>query len=87
MSALGKVVATPGFIAFCEEAKISPLDALARYLARDWSEMCAEDRAENARAITEGSRIFSAYSFQRVKVFVITEADRSSTCLLLAEDY
>ena len=54
----------------------------------DWGEMDAEDRAANDAALVYGQRVMSAYTTPKgVKLWVITEADRSSTCLLLPEDY
>ena len=59
--------------------------------AGDWSELCAEDAAENTLSVARGFRIFSAYAYDEgrpdARVWVITEADRSSTCVLLPEDY
>jgi hypothetical protein len=49
--------------------------------------MDAEDRASNARAIEDASRIFSAYQYGVHRFFVITEADRSVTTVLLASEY
>ena len=54
----------------------------------DWSEMVEEDQAANRQAIAEGSRVFSAYHLGTgVKLWVITEADRSATTLLLPDEY
>ena len=50
--------------------------------------MDKEDQQANHQAVEEGSRVFSAYHLSTgVKVWVITEADRSSTSLLLPEEY
>jgi hypothetical protein len=56
-------------------------------MSGDWSEMATEDQQSNRDAITEGSRIFSAYTIEGVKFWVITEADRSSTTILLPSEY
>jgi len=62
--------------------------ALARHMSGDWGEMDAEDCAANEMALKHGTRIFSAYrSAKGVKFWVITEADRSQTTVLLPEDY
>jgi len=59
---------------------------LARHITGDWAEMCKEDQRANRRAVEEGSRVFSAYRLATgAKVWVITEADRSATTLLLPE--
>ena len=56
-------------------------------MSGDWSEMDVDDQESNRDAITEGSRIFSAYTVQDVKFWVITEADKSSTTILLPSEY
>ena len=61
--------------------------ALARHAGGDWGELCDEDRRENERSLTDGGRLFSAYRAGDVKFWVITEADRSVTTILLPEDY
>ena len=64
---------------------------LARHLRGDWSEMDADDQRENALALHTGERIFSAYTVRSMgqdrRVWVITEADRSATTVLLPEEY
>jgi hypothetical protein len=87
MFPIGRLVATPGALAFCKQHGINPIHVIARHVARDWSEMCLEDQRSNERAIEEGSRVFSAYVYHGQKVWVITEANRYSTTLLLAEEY
>lgn len=61
--------------------------AMERHKSADWREMSAEDQAANERAIIDGSRIFSAYKSSAGRLFVITEADRSLTTLLFANEY
>jgi len=87
MFPIGRLMATPGVLAFCKKHGINPIHIFARHVARDWSEMCAEDQRANERAILDGSRVFSAYVYQGEKVWVITEASREVTTLLLADDY
>jgi len=85
---LGQCVATPGALAALEEAGQSPADFLNRHVAGDWGEIAPEDRGLNERALNEGARIFSVYRTSKgVKVWVITEADRASTCVLLPDEY
>ncbi len=84
---LGRVVATPGSLALCQEANVSPSSHVERHASGDWDELDAHDRRENRRALEEGTRIFSSYQTPAGRVWVITEADRSSTCLLLPEEY
>lgn len=62
--------------------------ALSRHMSGDWGEMDAEDCEANEVALKHGTRLFSAYrSAKGVKFWVITEADRSQTTVLLPEDY
>lgn len=66
----------------------SVLKALARHARADWGELDAEDKAANERALLEGSRLLSAYvTAGGERFYVITEADRSVTTVLLPEDY
>ena len=88
MFALGQLVATPGVLAKFEEAGQRPVEFLARHANADWGEVDAEDQRANDRAIAEGTRLLSAYRLDTgVKIWIITEADRSSTCILLPEEY
>jgi hypothetical protein len=86
--ALGAVVGTPGALEVCEEASVSPSELIWRHVSGDWSELDAHDRRENQRAVAEGFRVFSAFTLENgQKLWVITEADRSSTCLLRPSEY
>jgi hypothetical protein len=85
---LGSVVATPGALAALEEAGQLPQEFLHRHLRGDWGELDVHDRQANERAVREGNRILSAYRTRLgVKLYVITEWDRSYTTLLLPQDY
>ena len=84
---MGQVVATPGALQFCEANKINPLLLLGRHIAGDWGDLDSADVAANVRAVQHDLRILSAYKFADGKVWVITEADRRSTCLLLPDEY
>ena len=86
--ALGQVVATPGALELLESAGKTPSEFLARHHRGDWGDdLCEEDRELNDAAIYDGSRLISAYTVGEGKVWVITEADRSSTTLLLPSEY
>jgi hypothetical protein len=63
------------------------LECFRRQARCDFGELWAEDQAANAAAIAEGLRVVGVYHCGRREVFVITEADRSLTTLLLAEEY
>lgn len=86
--ALGRIVTTLGALAALEEADQSPWVFLHRHAAGDWGELCEEDRRENELSLREGFRVLSAYRTAKgVKLWVITEADRSATTVLLPEEY
>ena len=83
---LGAVVATPG--ALEQLTHEDRLDALSRLANGDWGDACSEDWAENERSLKDESRLFSIYhSAAQVKFWIITEADRSMTTILLPEEY
>lgn len=86
--ALGPVVATPGALEALREAGQAPGEFLRRHAAGDWGEVDAHDRRENELSVRMGFRILSAYTLKSgVTLWVITEADRSSTCCLLPSEY
>lgn len=86
--ALGQVVATPGAFKTMTELDIAPLELIHRHVAGDWGDLGAEDRQQNLIAIRSGLRIFSSYKIgATTKIWIITEADRSSTTLLLPDEY
>ena len=84
---LGKVLATPGALKLLLEAGGRPFELLARHATGDWGELCAFDRRQNEIALREGLRIFSSYETSAGRVWIITEADRSITTILLPEEY
>jgi hypothetical protein len=84
----GKAVATPGALAAFEASGESLFDYLTRHLSGDWGNVDAEDAQENEPSLKYGWRLLSAYTLKSwTKVWLITEADRSSTCILLPEEY
>lgn len=85
---LGSIVATPGALEALSKAGMSPIDFLARHQTGDWGDVCDEDAAENEFALGRHLRLFSVYHLNaEVKIWVITEADRSGTTILLPEEY
>jgi hypothetical protein len=84
---LGRVVATPGALKLLVDAGGHPFNLLARHATGDWGELCAFDRRQNEIALREGYRVLSSYDFPAGRVWIITEADRSITTILLPEDY
>jgi hypothetical protein len=81
------VVATPGALKLLTEAREHPFDYLARHETGDWGELCAFDRRQNEMALREGYRVLSSYVVSAERVWIITEADRSITTILLPEEY
>jgi len=86
---LGCVVATPGALALLEEANVSHSSLLFRHVSGDWGDVPPEDAKENEFSVEHGFRILSSYQVGEngVRCWIITEADRSSTCLLLPSEY
>lgn len=85
---LGQVVGTPGALRALEEAEEEPLQYLTRHMQGDWGEVDPEDKRENERSLKAGLRLLSAYRTGKgVKIWVITEADRSTTTFLLPSEY
>jgi hypothetical protein len=85
--ALGITVATRGALEAMQQMEVSPLALLSRHQRGDWGDLDAEDKQSNNQALTFGDRIFSAYQLKAVNFWVITEADRSATTILLPEEY
>jgi len=85
---LGQVVATPGALQALEDSEQTAIEFLNRHVSGDWGELDPEDRKENEFSLKEGFRILSAYILKTgQKIWIITEADRSVTTLLLPEEY
>jgi len=83
---LGVLVATPNALAHVNPAEIQR--ALQRHVTGDWGDLSVDDKKANDLALQTGERLLSAYqSATGTKFWIITEADRSSTCILLPEDY
>lgn len=85
---LGRCLITRGAGEALEEAVQDPREFLARHQSGDWGEVPEEDKTENEFSIQHGFRILSAYrTTNNVRIWVITEADRSTTTILLPEEY
>lgn len=85
---LGQMVATPGALAALSESEQSPAFFIDRHVTGDWGEVDADDRQANDDALLHGERLLSAYrTLKGEKIWIITEADRSSTCILLPDEY
>ena len=83
---LGRIVATPNARQSITQDDI--LLGIQRHQAGDWGNLTDDNRAANDRALAQGGRIVSAYNATNgTKFWLITEADRSTTTILLPEDY
>lgn len=85
---IGQLVATPGALASLPRAGQAPLDFLSRHVCGGWGDIAEEDRKENAISFKRGLRLVSSYHTSAgARIWVITEADRSATTILLPEEY
>jgi hypothetical protein len=83
---LGQVMMTPHAMRVLRQNEVGT--ALANHMRGDWGDVCPEDRAANERALANGGRLFSVYhDGSGVKFWIITEADRRATTVLLPDDY
>ena len=83
---LGSLVITPA--AMNELDQNSVIDSLIRHSRCDWGDVSESDGQENDLSLKEGLRIFSVYhDSNEIKFWIITEADRSATTILLPDDY
>jgi len=85
---LGQIVATPGALAALEESGEHPSEYLSRHASGNWGDLCEEDRQENEFSLVHGFRVLSAYTLHNgTVIWIITEADRSATTILLPSEY
>ena len=88
---MGRTVTTRGVHAAMEDDHAFAghvLACLQRHERGDWGDLDDHDQTANARALEEGSRLFSAYETPGMeKIWIITEADRSATTVLFPEEY
>ena len=84
---LGQIVGTPGALEALLQAQQHPVLFLSRHVTGDWGDIPDEDKDENEFSVARGFRILSAYTLETgVKIWVITEHDRSVTTILLPEE-
>ena len=85
---MGQIVATPGVLRELAAHGVNEWDFLRRHAIGDWGELSEEDREANASALETGARLLSNYPLpDGTRIWIITEADRSATTLLLPEEY
>jgi len=85
--ALGQVVSTPAVLAHLTEHRIHPLAYLRRHQCGDWGNVPPEDALENDFSVLNGLRVLSSFEIVAERIWIITEADRSSTTLLFPNEY
>ena len=84
--AFGQTVGTPGALEVIHPEDLSR--SLQRHAQGDWGDCGEQDRQENDLSLLEGFRLFSVYHDRNgTKFWIITEADRSATSILLPEEY
>ena len=86
---LGQVVMTAGVHELVRQGRLNPSQYLRRHLSRDWGNLCDDDWRQNDAALKSGEdRLFSSYEVTPdLKLWIITEWDRSVTTLLLPSEY
>jgi hypothetical protein len=85
---LGLAMITPGALELLGSLEVSPTELLERHASGDWGEIPSEDARENELALERGFRVMSSYPLSGgVRVWVITERDRSLTTILLPAEY
>ena len=86
--ALGQTFITPGAEEALQIAGQTATEFLRRHMSGDWGELSDEDVKENEFSLKEGLRLLSAYQTGKgQKLWIITEADRSATTVLLPSEY
>jgi hypothetical protein len=85
---LGATKGTIGAVTAMKTLGIDPSDLLSRHVTGDWGDLSTHDRIMNEEAVRDGLRIMSVYPFPNgVRLYIITEADRSMTTVLLPSEY
>ena len=86
--ALGRVVATPGALSALQKAEQLPAEFLDRHVNGDWGDVPEADKQENEFSVEQGFRILSAYTTSAGDpIWILTEADRSATTMMLPSEY
>jgi len=86
--ALGQTYITPGAEEALMIAGQTEIEFLRRHMSNDWGELSDDDARENELSLKEGFRLLSAYRTAKgQKLWIITEADRSATTILLPDEY
>ena len=85
---LGDLVATPGALSALEKNGVVPMRLISRHMKGEWGDVPPDDASANTDALRIGARLLSSYALpDGARIWIITEADRSATTLLLREEY
>ena len=85
---LGQTVMTRGIAELVNSGQLNPLTYLRRHAQCDWGDLSHNDKVSNNQALKSGDRLFSCYNVtENLKIYVITEWDRSVTTMLLPCEY
>jgi len=85
---MGRLVATRGVDELVRQGQLNPIPYLRRHLTVDWGDVCDSDRRSNNAALRREERLLSSYQVTpTLKLWIITEWDRSVTTLLLPHEY
>lgn len=91
---LGRIVATSGALEVLRTGEgmhfhsdVLAVELVLRHASGDWGEVDLHDQRANDRAVRDGDRVLSAFTVGGQTLWVITEADRSVTTILLPEEY
>ena len=87
---LGMIVVTRGVndrVAVDTSFSLFVLESLKRHAKGDWGELSTEDKKENDFSLDKHLRLLSSYQHKDIKIWIITEADRSVTTVLFPSEY
>ena len=84
---MGRIVATPGALEMMAVTETDTFALLERHASGDWGQVSPEDGRENERGLKHGFRLLSSYPAGEGRVWILTEADRSATTILLPSEY
>jgi hypothetical protein len=84
---LGQTYATAALTAWAERHEIDLTRYLRQHHCGQWGDLDADDKQANEDALKHDARIFSSYKVDEKKIYIVTEADRSMTTIMLATEY
>lgn len=65
-------------------------DSIQKYVNKDWGDTPSEDAELNEQALESGDRLLAVYNnpeSPNLRIWIITEADRSVTTILFPDEY